>query len=120
MAINKIFICDDDRGITEMLEMVFELADYSVVVENNSLYAYDSIKRLQPQVVLVDLWMPVVSGDLLIRKIKSDPSLTNVYVACMSASRDGEQVAMDAGADIFIAKPFDLDQIMSIVGGVSV
>ncbi|GHE34030.1 response regulator [Sphingobacterium griseoflavum] len=115
MKRKKIFICDDDRGITDMLQMIFQLSDVDVVVENNSVLAYDAIVRLMPDVVIVDLWMPVVSGDLLIKNIKGNPLLRDVYVICISASRDGKAVATEAGADRFIAKPFDLDDVLHAI-----
>ncbi|TJZ59919.1 response regulator [Sphingobacterium olei] len=115
MMNKSVFICDDDAGITDMLTIVFELAEVDVVVENDSVRAYDVIKRMKPAVIVVDLWMPVVSGDLLIKKLRGDEELRDTYIVCMSASRDGREVATEAGADIFVAKPFDLDEIIAVV-----
>ncbi|MBE8719378.1 response regulator [Sphingobacterium pedocola] len=115
MMKKSVFICDDDAGITDMLTIVFELAEVEVVVENDSVRAYDVIKRMKPAVIVVDLWMPVVSGDLLIKKLRGDEELRDTYIVCMSASRDGREVATEAGADIFVAKPFDLDEIIAVV-----
>ncbi|WDF67097.1 response regulator [Sphingobacterium oryzagri] len=117
MRNKTIFICDDDRGITEMLEIVFQLSSMDVVVENNSVLAYEAIAQIKPDVLIVDLWMPVISGDLLIKKMKGNVNLKEIFVICMSASRNGEKIAIEAGADLFIAKPFDLDDILLAVDG---
>ncbi len=113
MRNKTIFICDDDKGITEILETVFKLSSMDVVVENNSVLAYEAIDRVRPNVLIVDLWMPVVSGDLLIKNMKGNANLNEIFAICMFASRNGEQVA-----DLFIAKPVDLDNILLAVKGV--
>ncbi len=115
MGNKKIFICDDDRGITDMLQMIFQLLDMEVIVENNSVVAYERIVHNKPEIVIVDLWMPIVSGDLLIKNIKDNAVLKDTFVMCISASPNGKLVASEAGADIFIAKPFDLDDIVDAV-----
>lgn len=115
MARKKIFICDDDKGISEMLEMIFEFIDADTIVETNSLNAYERLRRYKPDVLIVDLWMPVISGDLLIQKVRKDQDLSNIFILCISASRDGETIALDAGADMFLPKPFDMDDILRIV-----
>ena len=115
MLKKKIFICDDDRGISEMLEMIFEFLDAEILVEINSIYAYEKILKEKPAILVVDLWMPVVSGDQLIRKIRSNEELKNMFILCMSASRDGKSVALEAGANMFLPKPFDMDDILHIM-----
>lgn len=115
MTRKKIFICDDDKGISEMLEMIFELIDAETIVETNSINAYERLRQYKPDVLIVDLWMPVISGDLLIQKIRKDRDLSNIFILCISASRDGRTIALDAGADMFLPKPFDMDDILSIV-----
>ncbi|RZF60297.1 response regulator [Sphingobacterium corticibacterium] len=115
MTRKKIFICDDDKGISEMLEMIFEFIDAETIVETNSINAYERLRQYKPDVLIVDLWMPVISGDLLIQKIRKDRELSNIFILCISASRDGKTIALDAGADMFLPKPFDMDGILSIV-----
>ncbi len=115
MTRKKIFICDDDKGISEMLEMIFEFIDAETIVETNSINAYERLRRYKPDVLIVDLWMPVISGDLLIQKVRKDQDLSNIFILCISASRDGETIALDAGADMFLPKPFDMDDILRIV-----
>ncbi|GGH10840.1 response regulator [Sphingobacterium alkalisoli] len=111
----KIFVCDDDSGIADMLEMVFEILDSETVTETNSIHAYEKILHLKPDVVIVDLWMPVVTGDQLIRKIRKNEDMKETFILCISASRDGKDIALEAGANTFLPKPFDLDEILAIV-----
>ncbi len=117
MTQKKIFICDDDMGIVNMLEMMLELTDANVITESNSLLAYDRLLAERPDVFIVDLWMPEMGGNEIIEKIRTSEELKDTYILCISASRDGELVAMKAGADIFLPKPFDMDEILTIVEG---
>ncbi|PVH25115.1 MULTISPECIES: response regulator [Sphingobacterium] len=115
MAQKKVFICDDDKGITDMLEMVLELEDVDTITETDSIYAYDKMIEFKPDILIVDLWMPVVTGDQLIKKIRASEELKHIFIICISASRDGLQVANEAGANTFIAKPFDVDEFLTTV-----
>ncbi|MFD1770371.1 response regulator [Sphingobacterium suaedae] len=113
----KIFICDDDLGIVDMLELILEFTDADTISEGNSIHAFDRLLETKPNMLIVDLWMPVVSGDQLIRRIRSTDALRDLYIICISASRDGEKIAQEAGADLFLAKPFDMDDIIRAVEG---
>ncbi len=107
----KIMICDDDPGILEVLEMMLEIEGYTVFTESNSTNLIKQISADLPDLLLMDLWMPVLSGDQLLRTIRSTEPLRNLPVIILSASVDGNDIATRAGADAFIAKPFDMDDI---------
>lgn len=115
MAKKRVFICDDDKGITDMLEMVLELEDVDTFTETDSVHAYDRLLQFKPDILIVDLWMPIVTGDQLIKRIRANQELKNLYIICISASRDGLQVADEAGADQFMAKPFDVEEFLNMV-----
>lgn len=116
MSDKKIIICDDDKGIVDMLETILEMEGFQVITQTNSLHVYDDIVKEQANILVIDLWMPIISGDLVIKRVKENKSLEDLYVICISASQDGDEIALDAGADMFLAKPFDiytlLDHIM--------
>ena len=111
----KIFICDDDSTIVDMLQMLLEISGYDTAIETNSVNALEAIKVFRPDVVIVDIWMPLLSGDKLIRKIRQDQEVKDVFTICISASKDGKEVALQAGADRFIAKPFDINELLEAI-----
>jgi len=111
MKSKKIMICDDDPGILEVLEMMLEIEGYTVFTESNSTNLIKEITNNLPDLLLMDLWMPVLSGDQLLRTIRSTKELENLPVIILSASVDGIDIATNAGANAFIAKPFDMDDI---------
>ncbi len=101
MQPKKIMICDDDRGILEMLELFLELEGYHVVCEINSTHLTKQLILHKPDLLLLDLWMPIISGDQLIKIIRSTP-----------------EIAGNLGANGFIAKPFDLTDITDKINSI--
>lgn len=113
MESKKIMICDDDPGILEVLEMMLEIEGYTVFTESNSTNLIKQINHTVPDLLLMDLWMPVLSGDQLLRTIRGTRELENLPVIILSASVDGNEIATNSGANGFIAKPFDMDDVSS-------
>jgi CheY-like chemotaxis protein len=111
----KILICDDDEGILDMLELILEDSGFSIIPVKNSLQIYEEIKKSQPDLIVLDLWMPVLSGDQVLRSLRKAPETTKLPVIVISASREGQRIANEAGASHFIAKPFDMDLLVSTV-----
>ncbi len=108
-------VCDDDKSIAEVIQVILEMSDMSVEVEIDSSQLFDRITKTQPQVLVIDLWMPKMSGDRVIRELRSKEIFKNLYIVCISASMDGMHVAIDAGANAFLAKPFNMDDIVKAV-----
>ncbi|MCX8525545.1 response regulator [Chryseobacterium formosus] len=111
----KIMICDDDAGILEVLEMMLEMEGFSVFTENNSTNLLKEVANVRPDLLLMDLWMPVLSGDQLLKTIRITPEFQKLPVIIFSVSVDGKHIAKDAGADDFIAKPFDMDNVANTI-----
>jgi DNA-binding response OmpR family regulator len=111
----KILVCDDDEGILDMVTFVLEDSGYNVIPEKNSMNVYSVIQREQPDLLLLDLWMPVLSGDQVLKVLKSNPQTMRLPVIIISASTEGQKIAVEAGASDFLAKPFDIDQLVNRV-----
>ncbi|WDF70732.1 response regulator [Sphingobacterium oryzagri] len=112
---SKVVICDDDDGILSMLEMIVESTGASVETESNSAKLLPRLENSQPALLIIDLWMPNMPGDAIVRRLREQEKYNDVYILCISASVNGQQVAMEAGADKFIAKPFDIYDVLSVV-----
>ncbi len=115
MEQKKLLICDDDYGIVNMLELMLEDLDAKVISETNSAKVCEKLIDEQPDILIVDLWMPVVTGDEIIKFIRRHDSIKHMFILCISASRNGEEVAMGAGADVFLGKPFDMGDLLDVV-----
>ena len=68
-----------------------------------------------PDLVVLDLWMPVLSGGQVLKILRKNPSTEDLPVIIISASREGQQIAAKAGATGNISKPFDFDELMNMV-----
>ncbi|MNK11550.1 Sporulation initiation phosphotransferase F [compost metagenome] len=115
MTTKKILICDDDPGILEMLELLLEETGHQIIAEANSLNVRSIIERESPNLMVLDLWMPVLSGDQVLKMVRENPLTKELPVIVISASTDGKQIADKAGATNFLAKPFDVDELISMV-----
>lgn len=111
----KIMICDDDQGILDVLELLLETEGFEVSNEINSTLLIERLKAEHPDLLLLDLWMPVLSGYDLIKKIRSDRELKNLPIIVLSASRNEKDIALETGANHFMAKPFDIEEIILLV-----
>jgi len=104
-------ICDDDIGILEMMEMIIEEYGYQVYTEAKSTRVLKGLEVEKPDLLLLDIWMPVLSGDQVLRTIKAEPRFSGIPVIMYSASTEGSSIAQSAGADDYISKPFDLNDL---------
>lgn len=111
----KILICDDDEGILDLLTMLLEDNGFDVIAEQSSLNVYKIIESEHPDLLILDLWMPVLSGDQVLRMLKNNPATQTLPVMIISASMEGKQIAVLAGANDFIAKPFDVNILVERV-----
>ncbi|QXV63641.1 response regulator [Mucilaginibacter sp. 21P] len=115
MIKKKILVCDDDQDILDLVDLVLS-DDYQVKTEIDSTRLMRNADAFRPDLILLDMWMPKITGDQLTRYIKNQPVTKEIPVIIFSASKDGESKAMDAGANAFIAKPFDLDELNELIG----
>ncbi|MEA1848628.1 MULTISPECIES: response regulator transcription factor [Chryseobacterium] len=120
MNSKKIMVCDDDQGILDVLEMLLESEGFTVFTEINSTNLIKQIQIDKPDLILLDLWMPLLSGDQVLKAIRNTQDIKDLPVIVLSASVDGDDIAADAGANDFVAKPFDLDHIVSKINGLLV
>ncbi|MBW3524958.1 MULTISPECIES: response regulator [unclassified Chryseobacterium] len=113
----KIMVCDDDQGILDVIQMLLETENFTVYTEVHSPNLISSIQLHSPDLLLLDLWMPFLAGDELLKTIRHNEEIKNLPVIVLSASVDGSDIAQDAGANAFIAKPFDMNDLISKVKG---
>lgn len=112
----QIIVLDDSPAIVDSIEMMMELEGLSVskfYKGSDMLTALNTNEK--PNVILMDMWLSGEDGRDICRHIRSDEHLRDIPVVIMSASRGLEQSALDAGADAFIAKPFDMEDMIDRV-----
>lgn len=112
----KIMLCDDDQGILDVLEMILEPEGYTILKEVDSTVLIKRLKTERPDLLLLDLWMPVLSGYDIMKTVRSDKQIKSMPIIVLSASRNEEKIALETGCDQFIAKPFDMNELIKSVG----
>lgn len=111
MKQKKIMIADDDPGIVDAVEMMLEFEGYIVTSTVDGATVLDMKEEL-PDLLLLDIWMSGEDGRDICKKLKSENITKNIPVIMISASRDIKDSAMAAGADDFLAKPFEMDELI--------
>ena len=112
-----ILVADDDPDILSIVSMSLETQGYTVYRATNGREAVDLSKQHHPDLVLMDMMMPIVSGYEAVAEIKGDPATNDITIVGLSAkamATDMER-ATDAGIDGYITKPFRIAQVLSVV-----
>ena len=111
---SRILIVDDEPQITRMLRAALSSGGYDVVSALNGLEGFDLFERLRPDLVITDLSMPVMDGLALTEEIRRI-SRTPIIVLSVRATEPVKVDALDAGADDYVTKPFNMPELMARV-----
>ncbi len=115
MAAPRILLVEDDSGIRDSVAECLEIEGYDVSAVSNGPAALEWLAREVPDVLLVDLVMPVMSGGELLARVKADPRLAAVPAVLMTAALPSVRSAIPE-ADAMLPKPFELDALLDLVG----
>jgi DNA-binding response OmpR family regulator len=107
----KIMIADDDPGIVDAIELMLTYEGYEVKTTSNGA-TFSEVKKNNPDLVLLDIWMSGEDGREICRKIKATKQTKAIPVIIISASKDIERSAIDSGADGFLEKPFEMNELL--------
>lgn len=109
----KIVIAEDEPDIRELIAFTLRFAGHEVITAGNGQEGFDLTKQERPDLVLLDVRMPKLTGYDACRKIKADPELGHIPVIFLSAKGQESEIAQGfaAGADEYLLKPFAPDQL---------
>jgi CheY-like chemotaxis protein len=110
-----VLVVEDHADLREMLAVLFEAEGFQVETASNGAEALVSMRQARPAVILLDLMMPVMSGDEFRRRQLQDPTYADVPVICMTAAHDGPQRAARIKATQYFQKPVDFDRLITAV-----
>jgi CheY-like chemotaxis protein len=104
-----ILVVDDEPDIVKLVAISLKLGNFDVITSFGGPEALEILKTRKPDLVLLDIMMPEMSGYEVCKKIKSDPATKDLPVVMLTAKgqKGDAEKGLEAGADDYIIKPFD-------------
>lgn len=116
-AKSKILVIDDEPEITEIIQAFLVNAGYMVKIENSSTAGLEVAKSFRPDLILLDIMMPVLDGYEVCGRLKKDPQTMGIPVLFLTGkdAKDDAGMSFKAGGDLFIKKPFSCERLLNMV-----
>ena len=108
MARTKILVVDDEQDVVDLIQRTLQTEGFDVVCAFDGISALDLVDIERPDLVLLDIMMPMMSGYEVCEQMKSNPETQNIPVICVSSAHtpDARKQSIRAGAATLVAKPF--------------
>lgn len=114
----KIIIFDDDEDILSICSYVLEEKGWEVHTFTNCNNVTEKVAVVSPDVILMDNWIPDAGGIIATQTLKNTAELKGIPVIYFSANSDIQLLASHAGAESYLAKPFDLHDLERVIANV--
>ena len=113
----KVLIVDDEAHIRLLLEQTLDELDEAgvdILLAENGEEALEAIREERPDLVLLDVMMPIMNGFEVCKTVKADPELSGTFILMLTAK--GQELdrvtGAEVGADLYMTKPFDPDDVL--------
>ena len=111
----KVIIYDDDADLLEVCSLILQSKNFEVITKDKCSSILGDLVEYQPDVVIMDNWIPDLGGVKATRLIKGSEQFHQIPVIFFSANNDVSELAIEAGADYSLQKPFDISELENIV-----
>ncbi len=110
----KILVVDDEQDISLILTSFLEMNGYQATSARDGVEAVEMVASLAPDLILMDVMMPDMSGYQVVRLLKSQPASRDIPVIMLTAKTEQSDRfwGLDSGADTYMNKPFELDDVL--------
>ena len=112
-AASRLLIAEDDRAVRDSLTRALELEGYTVLAVGNGAEALDAAADGQPDVVVLDVSMPIVDGLTVCKVLRADGNRVPILMLTARTETRDRVAGLDAGADDYLPKPFELDELLA-------
>jgi DNA-binding response OmpR family regulator len=109
----KILVVDDEPAIARLVKMSLSYEGYNVRTATDGFEAMETVANWKPELLVLDIMMPGMSGYEVCKEIKKNPETNNVkiiFLTARGATSDAEE-GFEAGGDEYVVKPFDPEQL---------
>ncbi len=111
----RLLIAEDEVDLAEALTVFFERNQFTVDTVNDGLSAYEYAGADDYDAIILDIMMPKMDGIEVLRRLRSDGNHVPIMMLTAKAEKDDRIIGFDAGADDYLPKPFDTDELLSRV-----
>ncbi len=113
----RILVVDDDPSVLKLVQLNLEIEGYEVVTASNGREALEMVARERPALVVCDVMMPVLNGLEVVSRLRRDEATASLPVVMLSAKAQDIDVkhGKEAGADEYVTKPFDPEELIDAV-----
>lgn len=111
----KILVVEDLADIRKMMKIMVELYGYEVIEARDGTEAIEQVRTHKPSLVLMDLAMPLMNGAEAARAIKSTENCKNIPIIAVTAYRNMDEEALEAGCERVIHKPVDFLKLKTLL-----
>lgn len=119
MAMKRILVVDDDPNSRKIVELMLMAHGYSLLFADNGLHAIELALHELPDLILMDMLMPVMNGHEATQRIKEHPSGSGIPIVALTALafESDRREALQAGCDGYLSKPFTRRDLVETVKG---
>jgi len=116
----RILVVEDQEDLRGMLRDLLTGSDYSVIEATDGVAGIAMAKSERPDLILMDIQMPVIDGYEATRQIRADPAIDGIPIIAVSsfAMKGDEQKARSAGCDHYVTKPYSPMQLLKVIRGI--
>ncbi len=111
----KIIIFDDDENINLVIKTILEKQGWEVFTFTNCNDVVEKITSVNPSIIFMDNWIPDIGGIKATQMVKNIPELSHIPIVYFSANSEIKSLAAEAGADAYLAKPFNLYTLEELI-----
>lgn len=114
----KALVVDDDPSLVELMRDVLQSdGRFEVRVANNGFDAGMLTKEYRPDIIILDVMLPDINGKEVCQRVRSDPTMDDVKIICISGMVEQDKIAdlKEAGANDFLQKPFEVETLLERV-----
>ena len=112
---HRLLVVEDDAEIRQALDRILTYEGYEVITANDGAAAFEVIADQEPDAILLDVMMPFVNGLNVCRKLRERGNRTPVLMLTARHELTDRVAGLDAGADDYVTKPFELDELLARV-----
>jgi len=115
-----ILIAEDEPSILESLDFILRRAGWTIGSVTDGDVVVETVRRLQPRMLMLDVMLPKRSGFDVLKQIRADVDMHSLPVLILTAKgqQQDRRIAEDLGADAFVTKPYSNAEVVSVVRGI--